>query len=229
MLDANTETYDRPFDFWIVELFRQSPGPRVRGQELQYVHSIFTKSVIRGVLHAIRTRLLDLLIELREKYPELEEESAAVSKIPAEDVTHIVDRVIYNRCTIIGQKSMSKIHGDINMGDTYQAGQAGAMGPGAHAHDINFQQIWNQTSGNIDLEKLKSELATLRNAMRGEPSSPDHDIAIGNVAAAEKAVGDGYGAKALEYLAQAGKWTLEVAQTIGVNIAITALKAALKL
>ena len=33
----------------------------------------------------------------------------------------------------------------IHMGDIYSAGQAGAMGPGAQASNITFQQIWNQS------------------------------------------------------------------------------------
>jgi hypothetical protein len=229
MLDTSSETYNRRFDIWILELFRQHPGPRVSGESLQYVHGIFTKSEIRGVLHSIRSRLLNLLIELREKYPELEEQNAAVSKIPAEDVTQIVDKVIYNRCTIIGEQSKSIVHGDLKMGDTYQAGQAGAIGPNAHAHDINFQQIWNDKGGHINLEKLQSELETLRNVMSEKAASSDHYIEIGNVAAAEKAVRDGSGEKALEYLARTGKWTLAVAQKIGVEVAICALKAALRL
>ena len=50
--------------------------------------------------------------------------------------------------------------------DTYNIpGQAGAVGPGAHAHDNTFQQI---QAGGIDLPKLAEELGRLRTAMKGE-------------------------------------------------------------
>ena len=37
-------------------------------------------------------------------------------------------------------------------------GPVGAVGPGAHAHDMQFQQIWNQVQGQIDLPVLAREL-----------------------------------------------------------------------
>jgi hypothetical protein len=36
------------------------------------------------------------------------------------------------------------IMGDQRRGDEYRFGQAGAVGPGAHAHHMNFNQIWNE-------------------------------------------------------------------------------------
>ena len=50
---------------------------------------------------------------------------------------------------------------------TYNVGQAGAVGPHAHAHDMSFQQI----QGGLDLSKLAEELTRLREAMREEPQS----------------------------------------------------------
>jgi len=46
----------------------------------------------------------------------------------------------------------------LHMGDNYSAGQAGAMGPGAQASNMTFQQIWNQTQGSLDLQQLSKEL-----------------------------------------------------------------------
>jgi phosphoribosylformylglycinamidine (FGAM) synthase-like enzyme len=71
--------------------------------------------------------------------------------------------------------------------DTYSAGQAGAMGLGAHAHDMTFQQIWNQTKDDLDLSALVAGLSQLRQAMREQEVSAEHDIAIGEVAAVEAA------------------------------------------
>jgi hypothetical protein len=106
-------------------------------------------------------------------------------------------------------------------------GQIGAVGPNAHAHDMTFNQIWNQSGQNIDLPTLATQLETLRGALRKEASEPEHDEALGAVAAAQKAAKEENGPKVLEYLSTAGKWTLDIATKIGVPIAIEALKRAM--
>ena len=101
------------------------------------------------------------------------------------------------------------------------------MGPNAHSHDMTFQQIWNQSTQGIDLPALASELPKLLEAMRAQASDAEHEIAVGNVAAAEKAAAVGDGGKTLEYLRNAGKWTLDIAQKIGVGVAVAAIKISL--
>ncbi len=116
------------------------------------------------------------------------------------------------------------------MGDTYDvSGQAGAVGKGSHAHDINFNQIWNQTSNNIDLDVLAKELSDLRKELRSNAETPDQDLAVGAVASAEIAAQNGDGPKALEWLSKSGKWTFDVATKIGAGVATAALKTALGL
>lgn len=116
---------------------------------------------------------------------------------------------------------------EIIMGDKYTVGQAGAVGPNSHAHDITFNQIWNQIEGNIDLPRLADELGLLRQAMKKVATESDQDVAVGAVAAAEQEAKKGNGPKALEYLKSAGKWTLELAEKIGVGVATAAIKGAL--
>jgi hypothetical protein len=116
---------------------------------------------------------------------------------------------------------------EVVMGDKYVAGQAGAMGPNAHAHDITFNQMWNQLGGGIDLSELASELETLRATLKDQATAPDHDLAVGEVAAAEIAAKGGDGPKALEHLKKAGGWALGVATAIGTTVAAAAIKVAL--
>lgn len=120
-------------------------------------------------------------------------------------------------------------YGDVHMGDKYSVGQAGAIGPGAHAHDMTFQQIWNQSADSIDLQTLASELSLLAEAMREDASDPEDQIAIGNISAAQKAATTGDGPKAIEYLKNAGQWALQAAQKIGVDVAVAAIKSSLGL
>jgi hypothetical protein len=128
--------------------------------------------------------------------------------------------------TIIGQITNLAIIGSSMSGDTYNTGQAGAVGPKAHAHDMTFQQVQNQ--GALDLPRLAEELARLRAAMKQETEgAAEQDEAIGEVAKAEKAAGQGDDRTMLRHLKTAGTWTLGVAEKIGVPLAVEAIKRAM--
>jgi hypothetical protein len=114
------------------------------------------------------------------------------------------------------------------MGDTYSAGQAGAIGPGATASQLTFQQVWAQLQGSTSVEELAKQLGALRMAMRSAASEPEHELSIGAVGA-EAAAKAGDGVRTLEYLKKAGNWALDVATKIEVNIASSALKGSLGL
>jgi hypothetical protein len=134
--------------------------------------------------------------------------------------------------TLLGSgqpKYLISIGGEHTRGDKYIAGQVGAQGPGAHAHDMTFNQLWSQSGHSIDLQALAMELTTLRRHLRQEAVEPEHDIAIGAVANAEVAAKEGNGPRTLEWLGKAGKWTLDNAVKIGVGVATAALKTALGL
>lgn len=62
--------------------------------------------------------------------------------------------------------------GDARMGDEYNVGQAGAVGPQSHAHDMTFQQVGGNIERAMDMSELATELATLRRAMKSEATKP---------------------------------------------------------
>jgi hypothetical protein len=121
--------------------------------------------------------------------------------------------------------------GDINWHmDTYHIkGQTGAVGPGAHAEHMIFNQLWNEVKDKIDLSALTKELAELRSTLKEEATEPEHDMSIGAIAVAESSAKEGNGPKALEYLKNAGTWAFDKATKISVPVATAALKAALGL
>jgi hypothetical protein len=121
--------------------------------------------------------------------------------------------------TIIEGTAMSR--------DTYNiSGQAGAVGPNSHAHDMAFQQIQNS----LDLPKLAEELGRLRSAMKQESEGTrEQDKAVAAVAEAEEAAIKGDGRASLRHLNTAGKWALGIAEKIGVPVAVDAIKKALGL
>lgn len=114
--------------------------------------------------------------------------------------------------------------GNAKMGDEYNIGQAGAAGPNAHAHDMTFNQIGGNIEKSMDLSELAAELSTLRKAMRGEATEPEHDIAISEVAKAEQAAKAKDSSKVAQSLRGAGKWALDVATKIGTSLATEAIK-----
>ena len=110
--------------------------------------------------------------------------------------------------------------------DTYNVGQAAAVGPYAQAHNVSMSQLGNQFERLVNLDKLSDELSKLREAMKKEAISPDHDIAVSDVAKAERAAREKDAQKVVEYLKNAGKWALDVATKIGTAVATKALKQA---
>lgn len=124
--------------------------------------------------------------------------------------------------------------GEIITGDKYEvSGQVGAMGQNAHAHDMNWIQLWQQLAKEIDMLKLADELKTLRSKMHQEGiasgTTAEQDLAIGEVANAQIAAEKGDGSRALEHLRAAGKWALSCAEKISVPVAVAAIKAAMGL
>ena len=147
----------------------------------------------------------------------METDETALAKVPVHDVTETTHSVILHGCTIINE-------GDRSMGDTYNTGQAGAVGPGSHAHDMTFQQLWSSASAELDLQELAAELRALSPKLLEQATDPEHKIAIGHVEAAADAAEAGDGPKALEYLKSAGRWTFDTAAKVGIGVAIAGAK-----
>jgi hypothetical protein len=116
---------------------------------------------------------------------------------------------------------------NITMGDNYNAQQVGAMGPGASASNINFQQIWAQGGAGLDLARLAAELHELRSSMRAQATAIEQDAAIASVGAAEHAANQKDGPSVLRHLKQAGAWAFDVATKIGTSVAAKALEKAM--
>jgi uncharacterized protein YjbI with pentapeptide repeats len=114
--------------------------------------------------------------------------------------------------------------GGITVGDEYNIGQAGAVGPHSHAHDMTFQQIGGNIEKAMDLSALADELTALREAMSREAAVSSHYIALGDVAKAEEAAKSKDSSKVAESLKGAGKWALDVATKIGTSLATEAIK-----
>lgn len=125
----------------------------------------------------------------------------------------------------------SEVHMTISKDTKYdvkvEGGQVGAIGSKAKVQNSEFNQDLFQAARTFDLGKLACELDLLRAAMRREAVSPEQDQAIANVAAAETAAKKQDGIAALQSLKEAGKWALDIATKIGVEVAAKAIQRSL--
>lgn len=118
-------------------------------------------------------------VRLREA---LESEKASVLLLGTE-----VRRLEWMVDKLLSRPTFYLRRGDANVGDQYNVGQAGAVGPNAHAHDMTFNQIGGNIERRMELSALASELMTLREAMSREAQETGHYIVLGEVAKAEEA------------------------------------------
>lgn len=107
-------------------------------------------------------------------------------------------------------------------GDTYNVGQGVGVGRNVTMNNTTVNQAQGQEK--LDLPTLADQLAKLRGEMKKEATTPEHDVSVGAIAAAESAAKKGDEKSTLEHLQDAGKWALELGIKIGVPVAIEAIK-----
>jgi hypothetical protein len=107
--------------------------------------------------------------------------------------------------------------------------QIGGVGQEVNAQDMQFQQIWNQVQGQIDLPVLAQELEELKKHLKGEAETPEQFQIMADVAAAESEAKAGNGSKVIEHLKKAGGWAFETATQIGVRVAAEVIKKSMYL
>jgi hypothetical protein len=81
----------------------------------------------------------------------------------------------------------------------------------------------------VDLPKLAGELERLRTELAPSAKTSEHFAEIGAIASAEMEAQKGNGEKAVEALSKTGKWSLGVAEKIGVGLATAVIKTSLGL
>jgi hypothetical protein len=102
-------------------------------------------------------------------------------------------------------------------------GNQGAVGDSAQASNNSFN-TWNQSGG--DLKELAKQLSLLRKELREQAQEPGHFESATAIAKAEVAAENGDGPTVFKHLKTAGTWALETASSIGVPVAIQAIKTA---
>lgn len=111
-----------------------------------------------------------------------------------------------------------------NKGDTYNIEHGVGIGRNVQMTDTTVTQTRTEGGDRIDMPLLAQELTILLAELNKQKSDPEHQLAIGAIAAAEMEAKKGDESKALRYLSKAGQWALDVATKIGVSVATEALK-----
>jgi hypothetical protein len=114
-------------------------------------------------------------------------------------------------------------------GEQFNTEQAMAVGPNAKAKakSVTFNRF--SADGGVDPARLKEELASLRSAVRDDPSvaQDDKDDAVGALREAEKAAERGDSDGTGRALAKLGTWVLGIGQGIGAGLAVAAIRQSL--
>ncbi|MES2128403.1 MAG: hypothetical protein V4463_14140 [Pseudomonadota bacterium] len=97
--------------------------------------------------------------------------------------------------------------------------QAGVVGDHAVVHHMTVQGVFPDQRDVPDIDALAGQLAQLRQAMQQHAGQAEQFVEIGNVATAEVEAKKGNWDGVLNALKAAGKWTLDIARDIGVDIA----------
>ena len=104
---------------------------------------------------------------------------------------------------------------------------------GVYAPNSNFKNTTlnqgNNKLASLDVKELALELGKLKFALKNEATVSEDFYSLMEVASAEEAAKKGDIEKALFHLQKAGKWVWEIAQKIGVGIAVATVKKELGL
>jgi hypothetical protein len=118
------------------------------------------------------------------------------------------------------------------LGNNYTShGPVGAMGENNVVQESHITQN-NEGISSAQTETLARELAELTATLRTLATDPTHYHALGDLASAQLAAGKGDIPTAVTYLSKlgkAGKWVLDVAASLGIPVAVSAIKEALHL
>lgn len=116
--------------------------------------------------------------------------------------------------------------GDQVSGNQFKGNRAGIVAGKVEAKNLNVYTSWSEfdPSGEFDPQQLAADLAKLKEAMQGEASTEEELDEVSAVQKASLAAENDDKSKILEHLSNAGKWTLSIAEKIGVPVAIAVLK-----
>ncbi|MFT3879673.1 MAG: hypothetical protein QM703_08435 [Gemmatales bacterium] len=214
LLASDHHFFGNAMDGYMVNLLRMC-GPQIDGSILNFVNLYTTRQSLVTMVSSARSYLLDFLLTLQQDYPELASSDTVPPQLDEANLESKAQQNFYKDCIV---------QGDQAMGDIYQAGQVGAMGPKAKAENINFFQILREAIGTSSLNDLAQELEKLRATLLPLSQNEEQDKAVAAVAAAEEAAKEGDAKGVMSFLKATGKWGFDMASKIGAALAAKAIE-----
>lgn len=104
--------------------------------------------------------------------------------------------------------------------------QVGAVGAGAHVHDVTFQQHVQSSVTGIDAGVLADQLESLLAELARRATERDHYAALVAVSDAAADAREGRTPEAVSRLSALGRWAADIASSIGLSVAVDAIKRA---
>lgn len=160
-----------------------------------------------------------------------DEEGGCLNKMRDEKYGSSIIRLCSSFKKITESQSYQLTIKEIIMGDKneFKNSQIGAVGSNAISTNNSFQQMNYNVPENLNFDKLHSQLTQLRENLAAKAKSPEEFKAISEVAEAELASKDKDGNKVVRHLKDAGKWVLDTAKDIGVDVVTELIKKQMEL
>lgn len=166
---------------------------------------------IAGILEDVRNCTLDQISQIEKKYFGLDFLNKSNEDIGNKEVS------------LVNYGTIKKLEVIQEMGDKYQAGQAGVMGPNATGNNFVLNQQNNQPQISLNFEEIIPLVQSLKDAVKGEVEDcDDKDIVIGQLAEAVQAGKEKDESKMKQRLASAlalaKGFSVEVVSKIGAEL-----------
>ena len=182
-LKAGSQNLSSPWGEAVVAYYRANPGVGFGGCQLNEAHKVLPAALVDGVLHAVRGRLLEFLLQLGEDRPNLKQNENAVSEVSAEKVEAFVDRYIFNGCVIGGDMAMSKQEvragGDLTVGRDFVVAEAIENSFNKVARSQASEEICSTLK---ELGEAVQEMCTQLSQDKAEEAAQDFDALATEVA-----------------------------------------------
>lgn len=80
---------------------------------------VISKGQVEQILDTVRNRLLNFVLELQEKYPEISKSEEAISTVPKEQVTSVFNTYIYGSHNVVasGSQVSQEVHQQVRVND----------------------------------------------------------------------------------------------------------------
>lgn len=178
----------------------------------------------KRIIDITKQKLLDILLQLDETFPNLENDFTT-NKENIRKISQIVNHNINISVDNKNNQTMSN--------DKYEnKGQTVVMGPNANVQISSLHQVNQTLPENFDYFKLVEELSTLKEKVISEATIENDGNKfkiVSDIIASENAAKNKDSRSIFEHLAKGGKWLLDTAKEIGVDIAADVIKKSINL